>query len=267
MDCEGRGTSEGLSYKVHKVLRFIKLKDYKYIASTHSTNSLLKEMLRSEALPEFFVVRTGFQTAGKGQMGNSWESERGKNLLFSMLLRPHHIPIHEQFVISQLVSVALVRTLSKMGVNACIKWPNDIYVGDKKLAGMLIENSLRNARIDTSIVGIGLNVNQLNFVSAAPNPISILAITSQKTIIPDLLNLFITEFKQFYLSAEYSLLHVNYRKMLYRSAGFHSYRLPDGTILSAAIEDVRADGMLVLKSEKTEISSYYFKEIEFVIDK
>lgn len=240
------------------------MKDYKYIATTHSTNALLKEMLRDEVLPEFFVVRAAFQTAGKGQVGNSWESETRKNLLFSILLKPHHIAIADQFIISQLISVSIVNVLAHNGIDASIKWPNDIYVGDKKLAGILIENSLRNARIETSIVGVGLNVNQILFLSNAPNPISIALLTEKKTSVRTLLNSIRKELMQLYAAYDCALLKKNYMQSLYRSKGFYSYKLPSGYVFKASIVDVCADGQLILKSEVNEISSYYFKEIEFV---
>jgi len=240
------------------------LKDYKYIPSTQSTNSMLKEMLKTESLPEFFVVRAAFQTAGKGQVGNSWESERGKNLLFSLLLRPHHIPIHEQFVLSQMVSVALVRALSQVGVDARIKWPNDIYVGNKKIAGILIENSLRNARIETSIIGVGLNVNQLRFVSDAPNPTSIAIITGEKKIVGSILSSIRNELMSLYEYSDFALLKQNYMQSLFRSNGVYSFKLPTGVTFNASIVDVCFDGKLVLESDVHEISSYYFKEIEFL---
>jgi len=221
-------------------------------------------MLKGEALPEFFAVRTAFQTAGKGQMGNSWESERGKNLLVSMLLRPHHIPIQEQFVISQMVSVAIVRSLSQVGVEASIKWPNDIYVGNKKLAGILIENSLRNARIETSIVGVGLNVNQMHFVSDAPNPTSVALIIGKKLRVTSLLSSIRTELIKLYENLDFALLKQNYLQSLYRATGVYSYKLPNGVEFNASIVDVCFDGKLVLLSDKNEISSYYFKEIEFL---
>jgi BirA family biotin operon repressor/biotin-[acetyl-CoA-carboxylase] ligase len=138
-----------------------------YLRETRSTNLVLKEMLREYELPEGFVLRTDFQSAGKGQPGNSWESEKGKNLLFSVLLYPQHIAIDQQFILSQLVSVAILRTLNSFCAGFSIKWPNDIYFGDKKIGGILIENSLQGSKLNTSIVGIGLNINQKTFRSDA----------------------------------------------------------------------------------------------------
>ena len=109
-----------------------------YIASTDSTNVLLQEMMRLEKLPEGFLLYTDFQTAGKGQPGNTWESENGKNLLFSMLLYPHSIKVYEQFILSEITGLAIRKVLEKYTDDICIKWPNDIYWKDKKIAGILI---------------------------------------------------------------------------------------------------------------------------------
>src|SRR5674476_174588 len=101
------------------------MSDSYYIKQTPSTNALMWRMIRENDLPEGFTVLTDFQTAGKGQPGNSWESHAGKNLLFSMVLYPYHIKPDEQFLISQLVSVAIKKTLDKYSTDITVKWPND----------------------------------------------------------------------------------------------------------------------------------------------
>jgi len=151
-----------------------------YVKQTESTNALCWDMNREKALPEGFVVYTDFQSAGKGQPGNSWESAEGKNLLFSMVLHPLHVPMNELFILSELVSVAIKRALDMYSPDITVKWPNDIYTGDKKLAGILIENSLQGTKIKTVVVGIGLNVNQKEFVSDAPNPVSLMQIIGKR---------------------------------------------------------------------------------------
>ena len=114
------------------------------------------------------------QAAGHGQATNRWESEEGKNLLFSLLLRPTIIPAAEQFIITELVTLAIINVLQDyVRQQITVKWPNDIYVGDKKLCGILIENALCGPTIDTCIVGIGININQELFKSDAPNPVSL----------------------------------------------------------------------------------------------
>ena len=144
-----------------------------YIKQTHSTSTLLREQYTDD-LPHLYTIRTDFQTAGRGQAGNSWESEEGKNLLFSSLLRYEGIRAADQWRLSMLVAVACWEVLAKYLPKdwLTIKWPNDIYYGDKKLVGILIENSLSGSMVDHTIAGIGVNVNQTEWLSNAPNPMS-----------------------------------------------------------------------------------------------
>lgn len=151
-----------------------------FIAETDSTNNLLRDKyLDAENL---FTVSAGFQTAGRGQQGNGWESERDKNLLFSTLLRDWHIPVSRQFILNQIVSLSLFHTVrmllpGTLQRQLAVKWPNDLYFADRKLAGILIENIWQGSEVSRSIAGIGLNVNQTVFCSSAPNPVSLCQIT------------------------------------------------------------------------------------------
>jgi BirA family biotin operon repressor/biotin-[acetyl-CoA-carboxylase] ligase len=156
-----------------------------------STNSFLKEHYQGKS--QFTVVTADFQSAGRGQRGNSWESEPGKNLLMSMLYYPEvTIRPQEQFRISKAVAVATVEVLEDMLASVphpevCIKWPNDIYIGNGKVAGVLIENTIADGgRIAMSIIGIGLNVNQLEFRSDAPNPVSLIQYLGMETDLDEL---------------------------------------------------------------------------------
>lgn len=241
------------------------MKESYYIASTKSTNILLKEKVKTETLPEFFALRTAFQTAGKGQVGNSWESQRGKNLLFSVLLKPHHIAIQEQFIISQLVSVAIVRTMQQYKLECSIKWPNDIYVGDKKLGGILIENSLRGSQIEYSIIGIGLNINQIEFMSDAPNPVSTFNILHKKIALKSLFLEIVAQLKQLYLEVLTTTIKTDYQQYLYRKKGFFSYKYPNGELFEAEIQSIGNDGQLWLKKRNGDFVGFYFKEVEFAL--
>ena len=234
-----------------------------YLRETRSTNLVLKEMLREYELPEGFVLRTDFQSAGKGQPGNSWEAEKGKNLLFSVLLYPQHIAIDQQFVLSQLVSVAILRTLNSFCSGFSIKWPNDIYFGDKKIGGILIENSLQGSKLNTSIVGIGLNINQKTFRSDAPNPVSLRQITAKnqrrKNILQDVLN----NIYELYSKMDVDTIRNEYFENLYRRVGFYTYRDNKG-LFEAELAGIESDGCLKLKTRTGEIRAYYFKEVAFV---
>ena len=148
-----------------------------HLAETDSTNTYLQQLDADRHLPEGYIAYTDTQRAGRGQRGNSWESQPGKNLTFSLLLRPEHIPANQQFLLSQAVSLAATDVLNRYASGFSIKWPNDIYWEDKKIAGILIENVLSGSTFARSIVGIGLNINQERFISDAPNPVSLFQIT------------------------------------------------------------------------------------------
>ena len=145
-----------------------------HLAIIDSTSLELRRRMSAEELPHGYCLSADFQTAGHGQATNRWESEEGKNLLFSILLRPTIIPAADQFVITEFVTLSIINCLQDyIRQQITIKWPNDIYVGNKKLCGILIENALCGSTIDTCIVGIGININQELFVSDAPNPVSL----------------------------------------------------------------------------------------------
>ncbi len=236
-----------------------------FIKETASTNELLWKMLREGAFAEGFVVRTDFQTAGKGQIGNSWESEPGKNLLFSMALFPQKIRPDQQFLISQLVSVGIKKALDEYVDDITVKWPNDIYWKDKKLAGILIENSLQGRQIKFAVVGIGLNVNQTEFVSNAPNPVSISQIVGKHIARNPLLEKICQNIMDLYCHLNVEKLQAEYGNMLFRKDGFHTFKA-DGELFQARIFAVHPDGRLELETSEGEYRSFYFKEVSFVID-
>ena len=171
-----------------KILRFDELK---------STNVYLYDKISEKHDISDTVVVASHQTEGRGMDKNRWESEAGKNLLFSIALNVNFLEASNQFKISQAVSVAIVETLSQFIDNQklSIKWPNDIYYGDKKLAGMLIQNTIEGRMMGVSIIGIGLNVNQLEFSKDIPNPISLKMITGEDFDLDNLLNILIINIK------------------------------------------------------------------------
>lgn len=233
-----------------------------YIKQTHSTNALLWEMIRKNALPEGFVVHTDFQTAGKGQLGNSWESATAKNLLFSMVLYPQRVPVDELFLLSQLVSVAIKRTLEEYIGDLSVKWPNDIYWKNKKIAGILIENSLQGNKIKSIVIGIGLNVNQKTFVSDAPNPVSLLQIVGKSVNRKRLIRKICKNILALYNELNAENIRLEYAKILYRKDDFYSYKAKNETF-QARIISVHADGQLDLEKESGEREGFYFKEVQF----
>ncbi len=245
------------------------MQNYLYVPETDSTNGLMKTYLRKENLPHGFVIHTGFQTAGRGQGTNSWESALNKNLLFSLLLRPQHIELANYFLISQIISVGILRVLQGL-VNLeqakcfSIKWPNDIYWQDKKIGGILIENSLQGKAIQYSICGIGININQHNFISDAPNPISLSQITGEDYDVDYLLNKFTTSILEVH-DLSMSVIQKIYHESLYRNKGYHPFKTTKFTFCARIVE-VKSDGSLILEDKDKVQTAYYFKEIAFVID-
>lgn len=235
-----------------------------FINQTASTNSLLADLVKKQSLPEGFVAYTDFQTSGKGQGGNTWESEKGKNLLFSMLLYPQMVPIEEQFIISQIVSVAIQKLLSEYFQHVKIKWPNDIYINNSKIAGILIENSLRGSKINYTIIGIGLNVNQTNFRSDAPNPVSMRQIKSKSFNREKILERIVQSILSVYSEMNYESIRQSYFDNLFRKDGSHKYR-SGNQMFNALIEEVKPNGELILCLENGTEKSFSFKEVEFVV--
>ena len=228
-----------------------------HIEETDSTNRWLKE--NGEGT---MVVVADYQTAGKGCGTNAWESERGKNLTFSMLIHPEEIPANEQFHITEVVSVALCETLeSYINNKVAIKWPNDIYVGDRKICGILIENRLQGSVIKDSIIGIGLNVNQTEFRSDAPNPVSLYQLLSQETDRDTLLNQFLETFKRV---MQQRTSGAEYRKRLYRKGKEALYEDQSGRF-TARLKDVQPNGRLVLQDEMGWERTYAFKKVKFIV--
>lgn len=235
-----------------------------------STSTYLRTHL-SEA-PHGTIVTTACQMAGRGQRGNSWEAEPGRNLTFSVMLHPRGIEAAGQYGITEAVTTAIIDTLAPLlpdATNLFIKWPNDIYYGDRKLCGILIENTLSGSCILKSIAGIGVNVNQHRFVSDAPNPVSLTQITGKEYDLEALLNEMSTLIIQYAENLTDTGLRRNmatrYRDRLWRRTGIHPYSLPDGTRFMASIESVAPDGMLTLRHDNGITSTHAFKEVSAII--
>lgn len=249
-----------------------------YIEQTDSTNNRLKAMLAAgETLENGFTLYTYFQTAGRGQQGNSWESERGQNLLFSIVLFPQELKATEQFLLSEVIAVAILRVLQPMlGSSVRIKWPNDIYYEDKKLAGILVENGLQQDKVAWSVIGVGLNVGQTQFLSNAPNPISMKQITGREYDKEWLLTQ-IQEETILLMTLPREQLHEQYMSLLYRRDEWHRYKEVQVTAapmmissntdgaFEAKIIGVEKDGRLRLLTRDNEQRLYHFKQIRYII--
>lgn len=235
-----------------------------HINQCDSTNAYLQRLVAETDAPEGTVVSTSFQTNGRGQLSNVWEAEDGKNILCSILLRPTSLPIKSQFLISQAISVAIVDVLNSYLDGFFIKWPNDIYYKEDKIAGILIENTLSSAGISTCIIGLGLNVNQQTFRSDAPNPISLFNIIGRETSVPELLQSILERFNKVYELAytNVALLRENYFNNLLFSGKMRMYSDESGEFIGKIV-DVENDGHLIIEDVEGTKRRYAFKEIQF----
>lgn len=232
-----------------------------------STNSEASYLLKREDMPEGTVIWAGFQTAGRGQPGNRWESEKGKNLLISIILYPQSIQPGEQFLISMSISLGICDFLGGYSGECTVKWPNDIYVIDDKIAGILIENSIMGDVIESTVAGIGLNINQEKFPASVRNPVSLRNLTGREydteTCLQELLRFLDKRYKQL-LYGDRQKLHDEYRRHLYRFGELHEYRA-GGKVISGRITDVSTSGILTIKNESGKALRFSFKELDFMI--
>jgi BirA family biotin operon repressor/biotin-[acetyl-CoA-carboxylase] ligase len=238
-----------------------------YLPETASTNTYLKMQLDRQLPAEATVVYTSRQTSGRGQVGSGWEAEPGKNLTFSILLLPHHIPVNRQFILSQLTALALHDVLSEETDGISIKWPNDIYYKDKKIAGILIENTIEGNRMPASVVGIGVNVNQQVFVGDAPNPISLRQITGKVYDLPKLMERIVTRLLFLYKEVSekrQDIIVARYMASLYRKGSYYPF-CSKRAVFDAMIVDVEPSGALVLQMREGGRQSFWFKEVVFVL--
>lgn len=252
-----------------------------YLKSTDSTNNRLKARLANSEQPsDGYCLYTFYQTAGRGQSGNGWESENGKNLLFSILFYPNKIQANEQFRLSMFVAVVITNIVRRyISNNVRIKWPNDIYVADKKICGILIETQLLGSNIGWCVAGVGLNVNQTDFSLNIPNPVSIKVMTGIDTDLHLLIKEIVEEFKQQeHLLYEPNSLKEQYMNLLYRREGYYPYierevsleptmnaYKGDGEVFFARIIDIDDEGRIILERKDGRINTYHFKQIRYVI--
>lgn len=238
-----------------------------HISETNSTNNYLQNLCNQQKVDELTTVVADFQTSGRGQRGNSWEADAKKNLLFSFVLFPSFLEAKHQFLISQIVSLAVKEELDCYTSDISIKWPNDIYWKDKKICGMLIENDWMGQYISQSIAGIGININQDTFHSSAPNPVSLFQITQMEHILLQILSNVMERVKTFYIllqQGQTDFITSTYMQSLFRKEGLYPYKDSMEEFI-AKIVQVEPDGKLRLKDQTGKDREYLFKEVEYII--
>lgn len=245
------------------------------VEKTNSTNSHLAKLYAEKPLFEGTVVITGCQEQGRGQRGASWESEPGKNLTLSILLNPTFLRPEEQFQLNKAISLGVAEFVvavcspfpSVRAGEVKIKWPNDIYIGTKKVAGILIENSVSGGKLQQSIIGIGINVNQEKFSAGLPNPTSLKSETSKEFELRECLEQLCSCIEKRYLdlrAGKVSEIDADYLKSLYRFGEWAGYEYK-GETLKAKISGVARSGKLLLETEKKGNLECDLKEIGFVL--
>lgn len=245
------------------IMNFIGIKRI-FLEKTESTNSYASMLLHQDKAEEGLVISTLFQTRGRGQMTNQWYSNKGKNLLFSFILFPDFLSPDKQFYLSKMVSLAIKDFLSSYVNKISIKWPNDIYVRDKKIAGILIENTIQGNIISNSIIGIGININNEQFPENIPNAISLKNILQKSfnlvTLLNDLLIYLNNRYNEL-LNGNLLLLDKNYLESLYLLNTMHTFSI-NNQVMKGRIIGVTENGRLLIESNGQKFD-FGFKEISF----
>ena len=223
------------------------------LTETGSTNAFAKELLKNEQAVEGTVILASYQTAGKGQDSNSWESDAGENILMTMILYPDFLEISRQFRLSMAIALGISDFLKSLlpGHVIRIKWPNDIYIGDKKIGGILINNEVMGSQFKHAIAGIGINVNQTYFSREIPNPVSLKLLTGNTNDI-DKLVLLLSEnllgrYEQLRKEEEYIIIH-DYHALLLGMGEWKEYIYRNKKI-RAKIKGVNEFGRLMLETD------------------
>jgi BirA family biotin operon repressor/biotin-[acetyl-CoA-carboxylase] ligase len=240
-----------------------------------STNAYASQVFATTGFEDGTVIRAHEQYAGRGQHDHTWLSETGKNLTFTVCLKPHFLAPDRQFQLNKAICMAILDFIRSFPVPdhvtkqdiSRIKWPNDIYVGNQKIAGILIENKIMGSALETTFAGIGLNINQTRFAPDLPNPVSLIHILHHETILQDAMTrlcgfldkryLDIRQTNQFRLDLEYD------RNLV----GFNMWRnfISDGILLEGKVKGVDSSGRLLLEYRTGEIRCFMHQEIAYVI--
>lgn len=236
------------------------------LPSCHSTNDLMAQMSAKNQLYEGAIIITKHQTKGKGQRGNQWNSPEGKNLTFSVFLKPQFLKASQQFELNRMVSLALLDVIKNLfaEVKAFVKWPNDLILNKKKVAGILIENSINQNGISESIIGIGLNVNQINDI--LPTATSLAKQFQKEFDLEDILLDIVQRLEHYYLilrSGDFQFIHELYESKLYLKDKVAFYEDAIGKF-NGIIRKVHPDGVLEIEDESGIHKKYQFKEVRLL---
>lgn len=232
----------------------------------NSTNTFLSEWAEKEKLNDGTVVFAAHQTAGKGQRGSIWQSNPNENITISILYYPVNMPVNKQFLLTQAISLGVYEYLNTKSKQVKIKWPNDLYIANKKVGGLLIENTIKGENIFQTIIGLGLNINQQTFKLPKNNATSLSVENNEKYEIQKELNSLLTFIERRYLqwnNGLFSLLHNDYLNALYLFQSWHIFQTSDGQYLDGKIIGTNEQGQLLITDVNNEIHKFGNKEIQF----
>jgi BirA family biotin operon repressor/biotin-[acetyl-CoA-carboxylase] ligase len=235
------------------------------LGEVDSTNTFTMGLLRGADIAEGAVVTAKIQTSGRGQRGNSWFSEPGKNITCSILLKPVFLGVTRQFDLTRAVALGISDLLTDLlpGTQVHIKWPNDIIADGKKVAGILIENIVNGEQLSASVVGIGMNVNQSNFGGDAPHAISVFQLTGKEFEIENAMQHLFSHIEARYLqlrAGQNAKLREDYHARLFK-LGVMSRYTDFKTIFDATLENISEEGMLCLRDGDGLERRFGFKEV------
>lgn len=232
-----------------------------------STNSYLKDLIKENDVKNWTVVVAKYQKNGKGQLDNSWFSDRGKNLTFSILVKLDHLKVNHQYYLNYSISIALYNVLKYyIPKKLSVKWPNDILSANHKVSGILIENSIKNDTVKYAIIGIGLNVNQVHFPKDVTNATSLKNVLKKTIDKDELLDKILLEIQyQFVLIKQKKFLEIKqmYEDVLYKKAIPSMFIDSDNNTFLGKIIGVGNEGKLQVELENESIREFAFKEIKF----
>lgn len=240
-----------------------------HLLEVDSTNRYVRDeaaaLWQNRGTCDFAVVTAWLQTAGRGQRGNTWNSNAGENLLFSILARPGEtLQVSKQFILSQAVALSIHDAMKCYGIDTRLKWPNDIYAGNRKLAGILLELDYSGAFVEQAIIGIGLNVNQENFPPMDRTPVSMKILREREFDLDDVLVTTLNSFEKYYnklREGNTAIIAEDYSKLLLGIGVQHTFIDRNGHF-EAVIQGVESDGHLILRRNDGSTGRYAFKEVE-----
>ncbi len=236
-----------------------------HLADVDSTNNFAAILIKQTKVIPGTVILADNQTQGRGQSGNIWEVEAGANLTFTLILQPK-IPIEDQFILSKITCLALADTLAEFDIQAAIKWPNDILVNQKKISGILIENTVKGKLVETSLIGVGLNVNQ-DF-DGNLNALSLSEILNEKQDKRQVLHLFLKFMEKWYFIFEkgsYDQIDDSYKNSLFGLNQIRTFSSNESEF-EGTIKGVNKLGQLEIQIADQSVKTFNNKEVKFLLD-